>query len=66
MTRYSTDVVFINIIQAYIQSIMLKNTLESIFFNYHRGVKSDGSGNEKPELPKALELESGLASAITM
>ena len=51
-------------VEAYIQTIVLKKTLESISFDYRRGRLLDGEAECEPA-PSAVTEQAGVAQACT-
>ena len=52
-------------VEAYIQTIVLKKTLESISFEYRRGRQPDGEAECEPT-PSAGTEQAGVAQACTV
>ncbi|KAI4292954.1 hypothetical protein PAPHI01_2228 [Pancytospora philotis] len=62
--RHSTEIGLSDFVEAYIQTIVLKKTLESISFEYRRGYLSDGQLVEVAERGGAEVSETRLANGI--
>ncbi|KAI4291501.1 hypothetical protein PAPHI01_0775 [Pancytospora philotis] len=64
--RHSTEIGLSDSVEAYIQTIVLKKTLESISFEYRRGYLSEGQLAEVAERSGAEANETRLADGIVV